>query len=484
MDFEHSKRILVWTIFLCATMVLLHLSLTTPAAIAQTNEPGDPDTGPRIHVVSEGENLTTIAEQYDVTVAQLQLVNHLRNDDILNIGNQLIVPGGDKYPAAIVYTAQPGDSIQSVAVGFDVAVEDTLMANRTINREYIPAVGQALVLMINEDGEVPKQLTGIPHIVQQGETILEVAAQYNVPISRLRYINDLSYPVRLFPGQHLRIPAEKPFFTLPGEWTNIQIEPAVIKQGDTITVYVENLLEGDPIGRLAGQVLPFAPYEDGYVALAGVDAFTEAGRYALELGGSGDRPWYPFQQDILIADSNFPNQAITVPEEQSDLLDPSIRADEDSFLGTIYGNFSEEKKWGGLFQVPVTNTLVTAPYGGGRSYNEGPITIFHSGTDFNGDIGTPILAAANGTVVFNDNLELRGNTVIVDHGWGVMTGYYHLSESFVKTEQEIEIGQPIGAGGSTGLSTGPHLHWDLRIMDMPVDGMRWTVEPFPSLGAN
>ncbi len=459
--------------------VLLLAAQTAFAAYAQTDEPNQPGAGPLIHTVTEGENLTTIAEEYEVTIAQLQLVNHLRNDDILTIGRELVIPGGDDYPAVIIYTVQPGNSIQSIANGFDLSLDDTLVTNRTINRDYVPAVGQSLALKIESGDSDTDLLTGIPHIVQEGETILELAARYDVPVSHLIYINSLTYPARLFPGQRLRIPAEQPFHELPGEWTNIEIYPEGIRQGDTVTIYVENLLEGAPSGQLAGQDLSFAASEDGFVALVGVDAFTPAGRYPIELGGSGERPWYPFRQEITITDSGFPDQAITVPEELSGLLEPSIRSTEDSFLSTIYRTYSEEKKWDGAFQEPVTDTLVTAPYGGGRSYNNGPIAIFHTGTDFNGTIGTPILAAANGTVVFNEELELRGNTVIVDHGWGVMTGYYHLSESFVEAGQEIEKGQPIGLGGSTGLSTGPHLHWELRIMDVAVDGMRWTQQSFP-----
>ncbi len=450
-----------------------------PVVQAQTSEPEQPASGPRIHTVVEGDTLTGIAEQYDVTIAQLQLANHLRSDDILSVGGELIIPGGDVYPAVIVYTALPGNSMQSIAGSFALNVDDVLQMNRTVSREYVPAVGQSLALLVDEDRQAPEELSGIPHIVQEGETLLELAARYDVPVSHLIYINDLQYPVRLFPDQKLRIPDEQPFLNLPGEWTEIVIDPAVISQGDTVLVYVENLLPGEPFGQFGDQELHFAADGDGYVALVGVDAFAEAGRYRLSLGGTGERPWYPFEQEVAIADSNYPSQSITVPEELEYLLEPSIRSDEDAFLSTIYGNYSEERQWDDLFQVPVTETMVTAPYGGGRSYNEGPVTIFHSGTDFNGDVGTPILAPAGGTVVLNDELELRGNTVILDHGWGVMTGYYHLSESFVELGEQVETGQPIGLGGSTGLSTGPHLHWELRIMDVPVDGMRWTTETFP-----
>ena len=182
---------------------------------------------------------------------------------------------------------------------------------------------------------------------------------------------------------------------------------------------------------------------------------------------------------IPVASANYITQAITIDPELSDLLDPEVRQTEDEFLHTIYANFSEDKRWEGPFQVPVTGTMVTAGYGGGRSYNEEPVTIYHTGTDFDGQIGTPIMAAANGTVVFSDSLELRGQTVILDHGLGVMTGYYHLSEVFVALGEEVAAGQRIGLGGSTGLSTGPHLHWDLRIMDVPVDAMKWTESTFP-----
>ena len=335
MDRDYSREALLLLTLFCIVAALLYFAAMTPAVFAQSGTPETPDIGPRYHTIVEGDNLTSIAEQYEVTVAQIQLVNHLRSDDLLSIGRKLIIPGGDIYPEAIVYTAQPGDSLHSISDEFNLAPEDVLHFNRTINNEYIPAVGQSVALLINEGGEEPARMTGTPHIVQDGETILELGARFNIPVSHLMYINELSYPVHLFPGQKLRIPSEEPFYNLPGEWTKILIEPSTIKQGDTVVFYVENSLNGEPVGQFAGQELHFTPYENGYVALAGIDAFTEAGRYAIELGGSGDRPWSPFAQEIAIADSNYPNQAITVPEELNDLLDPSIRAEEDAFLNTL-----------------------------------------------------------------------------------------------------------------------------------------------------
>lgn len=460
-------------------LTIAAVCLTAFAVRAQPGEPTPRPTGPPVHVVEDGENLTFIAERYDVTIEALRLVNHLRNADVLVVGKELIIPGGEGESVAAVYGVQIGDSLAHIARRFNTSTEALMEDNLMINRDYVPSVGQVLSVISQTGTDQPRLIQGAPHLVGEGETMLEIAVRYGLSPSQLIDANDLAYPVRLYPGQRLRIPGEGAYQDLPGMWVELNVRPEFVSQGDTVSVYVENQLDGRPTGQFAGQALRFIPHDEGFAAVLGIDAFTEPGLYALELGGSGDQPWHPFVQDVPIFSANYGSQEITVPEELGELLDPEIRQSEDEFLFTIYADFTEEAQWDGLFQVPVTDTIVTAPYGGGRSYNEEPITIYHSGTDFGGDIGTPILAAANGSVVFSDTLELRGRTVIIDHGLGVMTGYYHLADVFVDVGESVAAGQPIGLGGSTGLSTGPHLHWDLRIMGVPVDGMQWTKEAFP-----
>ena len=145
----------------------------------------------------------------------------------------------------------------------------------------------------------------------------------------------------------------------------------------------------------------------------------------------------------------------------------------------MFAVFEEPGRWEGVFQFPVTTTVVSAGYGGLRSYNGGPLEVYHTGTDFAASQGDIVSAPAAGTVVFSGETQLRGNVVIIDHGRGVMSGLYHLEESFVETGQTVSLGQQVGRVGSTGLSSGPHLHWDLRVMGVPVDPLPWTQQAFP-----
>lgn len=451
----------------------------TPTATPESEEPA----GPTEHVVQEGENLTIIARQYDVSVQDLLLVNGLSEDDIIRPGQRLTIPGETGDAVAAAYTVQVGDTLASLALRFNTTPGEIAGPNHLVSPHSLYA-GQTLSIVSKTGSAEPRPITGTLHLVQPGETLLALAARYGLSREQIAATNSLAPPARLYPGMRLRIPptgdaSVATYHFLPGGWRGIFAGPTPVAQGKTMSLYVEHALPGEPRGSFADQTLRFAPHGQGYVALVGLDAFAETGRYPLQLEGTGQQGWWPFSQDVQVTSGNYPTQTITVPAELEPLLDPAIRAEEDAFLGDIYGTFTPEQQWQGLFQLPVTDTVVTAGYGGIRSYNGGPFDIFHTGVDFGGGVGTPIAAAAAGTVVFSDTLQLRGNTLIIDHGLGVMSGYYHLSEIVANVGDRVEPGQIIGLGGNTGLSTGPHLHWELRIMDVPVDGLQWTETAFP-----
>uniref|UniRef100_B8HN83 Peptidase M23 n=1 Tax=Cyanothece sp. (strain PCC 7425 / ATCC 29141) TaxID=395961 RepID=B8HN83_CYAP4 len=97
----------------------------------------------------------------------------------------------------------------------------------------------------------------------------------------------------------------------------------------------------------------------------------------------------------------------------------------------------------------------------------------HAGTDFGADTGTPIRAAEGGTVIFAGWYGGYGNTVIIDHGGGLTTLYAHTSQMYVREGQTVQRGEAIAAVGSTGLSTGPHLHFEVRENGEPVNPLNY-----------
>lgn len=121
----------------------------------------------------------------------------------------------------------------------------------------------------------------------------------------------------------------------------------------------------------------------------------------------------------------------------------------------------------GVLTWPVSGTI-TSPFGYRRSPFGGGME-FHQGLDIAAPMGTTVTAASGGTIISAGWYGGYGNYILIDHGGGMATGYGHLSQIFVSAGQQIQKGQAIGAVGSTGMSTGPHLHFEVRVNGKPTD---------------
>lgn len=142
--------------------------------------------------------------------------------------------------------------------------------------------------------------------------------------------------------------------------------------------------------------------------------------------------------------------------------------------------------WTKAFRRPRAS-VITSLFGSGRLFNS-KLTSRHLGVDFRGATGAPVLAANRGVVALADNFFLAGNVVYIDHGAGVVTGYFHLSRTLVAKGDTVGRGQKIGLVGSSGRVTGPHLHWNARYGAITVDpldlvklGGDWYSGPSPRL---
>jgi len=116
---------------------------------------------------------------------------------------------------------------------------------------------------------------------------------------------------------------------------------------------------------------------------------------------------------------------------------------------------------------------VTSGYGVRSIYNGVPRG-YHLGVDFRASAGTPVRAAHRGLVTLAEELPLSGKTVVLDHGAGIFTTYQHLSAITVRPGRRVNRGDVVGRVGSTGLSTGPHLHWGMRVHGVRVNPLDWT----------
>jgi murein DD-endopeptidase MepM/ murein hydrolase activator NlpD len=123
--------------------------------------------------------------------------------------------------------------------------------------------------------------------------------------------------------------------------------------------------------------------------------------------------------------------------------------------------------WREPFLKPRTSR-VTSRFGTGRVFN-GRVASSHLGIDYAGKAGEPIKAANRGVVALVASFFLAGNVVYIDHGGGLVTGYFHMSEPLVAVGDTVERGQQIGLVGATGRVTGPHLHWSARYGALTVD---------------
>jgi len=145
------------------------------------------------------------------------------------------------------------------------------------------------------------------------------------------------------------------------------------------------------------------------------------------------------------------------------------RIERENAMARDIGHRAQEtpQLWAGDFLRPRA-ARVTSRFGAGRLFN-GRVASSHLGIDYRGALGDPIYAANRGVVALVASFFLAGNVVYIDHGDGIVTGYFHMSEPEVAVGDTVERGQEIGRVGATGRVTGPHLHWAARFGALTID---------------
>ena len=434
------------------------------------------------YIIASGDTLWGIASRFNVNLDDLIAINELEDANI-SIGQEIIIPGLEGISGVLrTETVAYGDTLRSLQRRTQAPTDVLHQLNRLISPTELYA---GVSLIIPQNASLPNLSARIS--LSDGETLLETAVSQGDNFWELAELNALSGTWSALPGDILYSPREESDQAvngMPAAFATVQVDPLPFIQGTTAEINISLSEEATLSGSLDGYTLHFFPVaENSYVSLQGVHAMTEPGVYPLRLEATlADGSIQSFEQMVLITSGRYPNDPILVVPPET--LDPTITQDEQDILIATISQITPVRMWDGPFSNPsVYVDCFTSRYGSRREYraSDGSQTYFsfHSGLDFCGGEGLQITSPAKGIVVFAGPTIVRGNATIIDHGWGVFSGYWHQSALYVEEGQQVEVGDVIGLVGATGRVTGAHLHWEIWVNHVQVNPMVWLEHSFP-----
>lgn len=387
------------------------------------------------------------------------------------------------------YVVQAGDTLSAIASRFGITLEALVDANGIADPNLITAGRVLLIPGVTTQPLTAGIATGSVH-ARPGDTIATVAARYAQDPALIAALNALTTTARLFPGRPVLLPQE----AVPAEPLRFGAIQAIdydreVAQGQTGRIAIRS---DRPLAlSVTWNGLPIQPAPldavTTQVALIPVPALIDPGEYPLAVAyftRSGAVVTETLH--VRVVDGGYESQVISVPSDRTDLLAPERVQVEEAKVRAALSTFTPDL----VLRTPMLRPIgaeypTSSPFGTRRYYDSGPNSYsgYHAGQDFSASMGITVTAPATGLVALAEPLDTRGNAVILDHGRGLYSGYWHMEQSFVTPGQLVTPGQAIGLVGNTGLSTGAHLHWEMRVFGIAVDPMQYLDEPaFPPPG--
>jgi hypothetical protein len=251
----------------------------------------------------------------------------------------------------------------------------------------------------------------------------------------------------------------------------VTVAPPSPQPGDVVLLQISG---GPPDVRADwdGRPLALFPTAHGVAALIGIDLDVRPGH----IGWRVTRPSVAKNGGALATGAvtvrarTFPTQPLTLPKGMVDLDAPTLARveTEREELKAALAAGAAERLWRGPFRIPVDGGQPTGGFGLRRILNGQPRSP-HTGYDWAAPAGTPVLAANTGRAALVAEYFFAGRNVVLDHGLGLFTLYYHLTEARVAPGESVSAGQVIGTVGATGRVTGPHLHFAVLLNGARVD---------------
>lgn len=379
------------------------------------------------------------------------------------------------------YVVRAGDTLSHIAFKYNVTIAELAAKNNLTNPNLL-APGQKLIIPTGDDSATDSGAAAQTYTVQPGDTLFVIAGQVGVRMAQLAEANNITDINRLEVGQVLIIPAPEtvaPQLPLTAPFESITFSENRIAQGRTLVIAVTLTTEAKLTANFEDRPVMLSGSGKHYWGIVGVHALSEIGVYSVAFTATlPDGSQSAVAQNVVVSAGPYSTETIVVIPGREDLLDPNLVTAETQKMAYIWNQVTPQKQWEGAFRYPLDEIRITSEFGTRRSYGEGPINGFHGGLDFGGS-GVPIYAPAGGTVVLAEQLLVRGNAVLIDHGMGLFSGYWHQSEIAVHPGDKVAAGDVIGYVGDTGLVTGPHLHWEMRLGGIAVDPLQWVQESIP-----
>lgn len=260
------------------------------------------------------------------------------------------------------------------------------------------------------------------------------------------------------------------FWAVPGWGAEVRLTPARVENGGVVRLQYRGPSPSLVVARWNDRLVYLDPVDSGARALIGVDLEQAPGRYPLPVAvvdASGSSHFYTLVLQVTAARHGV--ERLELPEALANPRGPRLLARialETRQLRKIFAGQTP-----GLaairLQLPVPDP-VSSPFGLGRILN-GVRHSPHAGIDFRSPAGRRVGAAGSGQVAFVGDLYFTGRTVVLDHGEGLYTLYAHLQQTTCRVGEELRGGQTLGRVGSSGRSTGPHLHWGAKLRGARID---------------
>jgi hypothetical protein len=263
-----------------------------------------------------------------------------------------------------------------------------------------------------------------------------------------------------------------------GFFPEVNVSKLSAYQGGAVMVTAMNVLSG--VASVFGRAYLLAPGPEGLAGIVGFGVVDPPGPAMLQvslLDALGEPYKYAYEMTVLATQWTFDSIIIPPPPppDPNAPPPPPPLPDEQPRLNAIYQGITD-RRWRQGWLIPLNlggDIFISGYFGEERSFNGGPRGGHHGGTDIAAPLGTEVHATNHGTVVLAERLLNRGNCVVVDHGAGIFSGYGHMDALRVLSGDVLTQGDVVGVVGSTGLSSGPHLHWEMVVGGIVVDGLRW-----------